>query len=89
MQAYCVEADCQSIIKASSQYVWFENLFVRLHNGKVRVHISSLPPALIHIITNKKEQDVLFIKLRRAGYISGNISGSYSKQQGMTNALTL
>jgi hypothetical protein len=55
MQAYCVEADCQSVIKAGSQYIWFENLSVRLHNGRVREHISSLPPALGHIITNKKE----------------------------------
>jgi len=73
-------------MKANSQYVWFENVCVRLHNGRVREHI---PPALIHVTTNKKEQNVLFKKLKRAGYIGGKISGSYSKPQGMTNGLTL
>jgi hypothetical protein len=76
-------------MKATSQYVWFEKLCVRLHNGRVREHIGCLQSALIHIITNKKEQSVLFIKLKGAGSISGNISGSYSKPQGMTNRLTL
>jgi hypothetical protein len=76
-------------MKANSQYVWFENLCIRLHNGRVREHTSWLQPALIHIFTNKKEQSVLFIKLKRADYISGNISGSYSKPQRMTNGLTL
>jgi hypothetical protein len=75
-------------MKANSRYVWFENVYVRLHNRRVREHIRWLPPVLIHINSNKKEQSVLFIKLKRAGYISWNISGSYSKPQGMTNELT-
>jgi hypothetical protein len=73
-------------MKANSQYVWFENVSVRFHNGRVREHI---PLALIHITTNKKEQNVLFIKFKRAGYIGGYISGSYSKPHGTTNGLTL